>query len=63
MNNDFGQPLIPPKRYPRSETVDFQRGEVEWDGGNLYFDQWDYDLRVEPEPDITTLLWSETGVR
>lgn len=63
VNNDFGQPLIPPKRYPRSETVDFQRGEVEWDGGNLYFDQWDYDLWVEPEPDITTLLWSETGVR
>lgn len=63
VNNDFGQPLIPPKRYPRSETVDFQRGEVEWDGGNLYFDQWDYDLRVEPEPDVTTLLWSETGVR
>jgi hypothetical protein len=22
--------------------VDSQRGEVEWRGGNLYFDQWDY---------------------
>jgi hypothetical protein len=22
--------------------VDSQRGEVEWRGGNLYFDKWDY---------------------
>jgi hypothetical protein len=22
--------------------VDAQRGEVEWDGGNLYYDKWDY---------------------
>lgn len=51
VNNDFGQPLIPAKQYPRSETVDFQRGEVEWAGGNLYFDQWDYDLQVEYDPD------------
>ena len=47
VNNDYGMALDPEKRYPRSETVDFQRGEVEWDGGNLYFDQWDYDLQVE----------------
>ncbi len=32
----------PPKQYVRSETVDSQRGEAEWRGGNLYFDQWDY---------------------
>lgn len=29
----------PEKKYPRSETVDFQRGEVEWEGGSLYFPQ------------------------
>ncbi len=46
LNNDFSAPLYPPKRYPRSETVDFQRGEVEWRGGNLYFDQWDYAIDV-----------------
>ncbi len=46
-NNDFGQPLDPPKTHFRSETVDFQRGEVEWRGGNLYFDQWDWDMKIE----------------
>ena len=30
---DYGQHL-----------VDLQRGEVEWRGGNLYFDQWDYQF-------------------
>ncbi len=47
INDDFSQPLFPAKIYPRSETVDFQRGEVEWRGGNLYFDDWDYDMHVE----------------
>ncbi|MCR4437780.1 MAG: transglutaminase domain-containing protein [bacterium] len=47
VNDDFSQPLYPAKIYPRSETVDFQRGEVEWRGGNLYFDSWDYDWQVE----------------
>jgi transglutaminase-like putative cysteine protease len=53
-NNDFGQPLDPPKTHFRSETVDFQRGEVEWRGGNLYFDQWDWDMHIEqiPTPQI-----------
>jgi len=43
-NSDFSQPLVPAKQYFRSETVDSQRGELEWRGGNLYFDQWDYDF-------------------
>lgn len=47
VNTDYGMPLVPSKRYPRSETVDFQRGEVEWDGGNLYFPQWDYHMDIE----------------
>ena len=41
-NDDYSQELFPAKRSFRSETIDSQRGEVEWSGGNLYFDQWDY---------------------
>jgi transglutaminase-like putative cysteine protease len=50
VNSDYGQPLFPAKSWLRSETVDFQRGEVEWRGGNLYFDQWDYNMEVEYLP-------------
>ncbi|MDP3150543.1 MAG: transglutaminase-like domain-containing protein [Ignavibacteria bacterium] len=46
VNDDYSQPLFPVKIFPRSETVDFQRGEVEWNGGNLYFDKWNYDMIV-----------------
>jgi transglutaminase-like putative cysteine protease len=44
VNLDYGHPLTPPKKSLRSEPADFQRGEVELDGKNLYFDQWDYDF-------------------
>jgi transglutaminase-like putative cysteine protease len=44
-NDDYGRDLVPPKSHFRSETVDSQRGEAEWRGGNLYFDQWDYDFK------------------
>jgi len=47
VNSDHNQHLYPPKMHFRSDDVDFQRGEVEWKGGNLYFDQWDYELKVE----------------
>lgn len=47
VNDAYSQPLFPTKIYPRSETVDFQRGELEWRGGNLYFDKWDYHMDVE----------------
>ena len=43
-NDAISQEFAPAKRHVRSETVDSQRGEVEWEGGNLYFDQWDYEL-------------------
>ncbi len=46
INDDFSAPLFPEKEYYRSEPVDFQRGELEWKGGNLYFDKWNYDLDV-----------------
>ncbi|MDD4514457.1 transglutaminase-like domain-containing protein [Massilibacteroides sp.] len=46
VNNDYSRPLFPEKIYPRSETVDFQRGELEWRGGNIYFDKWNWDFNV-----------------
>ena len=47
VNNDFSRDLYPAKKFPRSETVDFQRGEVEWYGGNLYFDKWHWAIDVQ----------------
>lgn len=47
VNNNFSVNLYPEKKFPRSETVDFQRGEVEWEGGNLYFDKWTYNMEIE----------------
>lgn len=46
VNDDYSKPLYPAKIYPRSETIDFQRGELEWRGGNLYFDKWNYKMEV-----------------
>lgn len=53
-NDDFSRDFVPAKQHFRSDTVDSQRGEVEWDGGNLYYDKWDYHfdwkiLPTEPE--------------
>ena len=49
-NDDYSRPLVPEKQHFRSETVDLQRGEAEWSGGNLYFDQWEYDFNWELLP-------------
>lgn len=49
-NDDWGRSFDPAKTHFRSETVDSQRGEVEWDGGNLYFDQWDYSFEANVLP-------------
>ena len=46
VNTDYGTPLYPQKKFPRSEPLDFQRGEVEWKGGNLYFNKWKYKMDV-----------------
>ncbi|HJR11136.1 MAG TPA: transglutaminase domain-containing protein [Rhodanobacteraceae bacterium] len=43
-NDDFSRDFAPAKQHFRSDTVDSQRGEVEWDGGNLYYDKWNYDF-------------------
>lgn len=47
VNDDFSGNFYPAKIHPRSETVDFQRGEVEWRGGNLYFDKWNYQIFLD----------------
>ncbi|MBL9164826.1 MAG: transglutaminase domain-containing protein [Planctomycetaceae bacterium] len=50
VNLDYGRELHPPKTSFRSEPIDFQRGEVEVDGHNLYFDEWEWDLQAESTP-------------
>lgn len=45
-NTAVGAQFYPPKRYVRSETVDFQTGEVESTRGNLYYPGWDYHVEV-----------------
>lgn len=47
VNRDYGRELIPPKQSLRSEPMDFQRGEVEIDGKNVYFTHWDFDMNME----------------
>jgi transglutaminase-like putative cysteine protease len=47
INDGISGTLYPPKKFIRSEPYDFQRGEVEWSGGNLYFDKWNYSMKIE----------------
>jgi transglutaminase-like putative cysteine protease len=49
VNSDFSQPLFPNKIFLRSDDVDFQRGELEWRGGNIYYDLWDWKFEVSYE--------------
>lgn len=46
VNDDYSQEFYPTKRHFRSETVDFQRGEVETQDRNLYFNEWSYHMDV-----------------
>jgi hypothetical protein len=47
INDGISGPLHPAKQYMRSEPFDFQRGEVEWKGGNLYFNKWSYNMKID----------------
>lgn len=47
VNDAISSNFVPEKKFPRSEPYDFQRGEVEWSGGNLYFDKWNYNMSLE----------------
>ncbi len=49
VNDDISSQFTPAKKYFRSEPYDFQRGEVEWKGGNLYFDKWNWHMEVTYE--------------
>ncbi|WP_158275582.1 transglutaminase-like domain-containing protein [Marinilabilia rubra] len=52
VNNDYGREFCPPKKWLRSEPWDFQRGEAEWERGNLYFNQWSREMEVEYLPEM-----------
>lgn len=45
-NNGVCAPLFPQKKYLRSETVDFQVGEVECSKGNLFYPGWKKSLDI-----------------
>ena len=49
-NSDHSQALRPRKRGLRSDDVDFQRGELEADGSNMYFDVMTYQVDVTERP-------------
>lgn len=49
-NEGISDALSPAKKYARSESVDFQAGEVEWKGGNLEYSDWDSELTIEVSP-------------
>lgn len=55
-NEAVGDVLSPPKTFIRSETVDFQPGEVEWRGGNLYYDVWHSHLEVDGITPLRNLI-------
>ena len=43
-NSDHSQTLYPVKKSFRSDNVDFQRGELDHAGQNIYFNQFKYNL-------------------
>jgi len=46
VNDDYSREFNPAKTFYRSEPIDFQRGELEWGGGNIYFNKWKYNMKV-----------------
>lgn len=46
-NGDHCQELDPPQQSLRSDTVDFQRGELEWGNRNIYFDRYSWKLDAQ----------------
>ncbi|HZV35599.1 MAG TPA: hypothetical protein VFB72_13580, partial [Verrucomicrobiae bacterium] len=53
-NSDHSQKLHPPKDSMRSDDVDFQRGELECNGTNIYFDKFSWALHYKVVP-LTTV--------
>ncbi len=46
INTGVGGAMHPAKKFVRSETVDFQAGEVECSAGNLFYPGWDSNLEI-----------------
>ncbi|HEY1686546.1 MAG TPA: transglutaminase-like domain-containing protein [Tepidisphaeraceae bacterium] len=46
-NSDHCQLLTPPKNSFRSDNVDFQRGELESAGQNIYFNHYHYQIKAK----------------
>lgn len=53
-NKGIGGSLYPPKKFIRSETVDFQLGEVECGKGNIYYPAWNSNLEIISSKPIFT---------
>lgn len=46
--------LYPPKKFVRSETVDFQPGEVETGRGNLFYPAWNCSFKLTSVKPVKT---------
>lgn len=46
-NSDYTCGFYPPKKFPASDTVDFQAGEVETSKGNLFYDKWSWGMQID----------------
>ena len=46
-NSDYTCGFYPPKKFPASDTVDFQAGEVETSRGNLFYDKWSWGMQID----------------
>lgn len=62
VNLDYARELTPQKTSFRSEPNDFQRGEVEIDGHNLYFDQWTWTCDVDTVPLTNDFIAVQEGL-
>lgn len=52
-NKGVGGALYPAKKWVRSETVDFQTGEVETSKGNLFYPGWKFKMEVLSSEPLT----------
>ena len=60
VNRIHGYPHYPPKKDFRSDNVDFQRGELESNGENIYFDKFSYRLKTQFLDSRERRLWRKS---
>ena len=46
INTGVGGQFVPAKKFVRSETVDFQAGEVECSKGNMFYPGWESNMDI-----------------